>query len=344
MGHRSYWELRVKMLLSFFFFSFFFYLSELVETYLLERSRVTQLGKGETNFHIFAQVADGRKFKLLGADKFVHGSWSETKQGLEAFGIDPALIKRTVEGILWLGEIEFKKAGDGAQIENSSYLEKAATSLGLAQHGLSNCLILEELDVRKGGTAIVKKLSVASARSKRNALAKLIYSNLFHWVVASINTSLACQPGTTSIGVLDIFGFEVFEENVFEQLLINYANEQLHHLFVDATLRSEQDRYSKEGIDFTFVDFADNSGTVVSSIQGILRSLDDATQLGKKKKKAGCFLSFMFYFFFFSQTSRLCRDQDRNPSAWDEKSLWWIILRVRCRTRIPTCGSRPTWM
>ena len=260
-----------------------------IDTYLLERSRVTGVRDAtkETNFHIFGQIAAASKkrFKLLGKDGFVHGSWAETSQGLKAFGIDPALVKRTVEGILHLGEIEFQKDGDGAKPTGPG-LTQAAALLGLEPSALSNSLMFAELQVRSGGTQLMKRLTLSRAQEQRDALCRLIYAQLFSWVVDRVNDSLACAPGQTTISVLDIFGFEIFDVNGFEQLLINFANERLHSLYIQHALKVEQERYKSEGVAFTPVEYSTlDNAEIVSSLNGLLRTLDDATQLGSANFK-----------------------------------------------------------
>ena len=95
----------------------------------------------------------------------------------------------------------------------------------------------------------------------RDALSKSIYERMFTWLVQRLNRSLQSEidgPKKVVLGILDIYGFEIFQSNSFEQLCINYCNEKLQQLFIELTLKSEQDEYSREGIEWEPVTFFDN--------------------------------------------------------------------------------------
>ena len=99
----------------------------------------------------------------------------------------------------------------------------------------------------------------------RNSLAKAVYARLFDWLVQRINSCMVA-PSTgggelTSIGILDIFGFEIFEKNSFEQLCINYCNEKLQQQFNDTTFKSEEETYRSEGIKYSKVNYIDNQAS-----------------------------------------------------------------------------------
>ena len=94
----------------------------------------------------------------------------------------------------------------------------------------------------------------------RDALAKCVYARVFSWLVGRLNQSLQSDDTgrKTLFGILDIYGFEIFDKNGFEQFCINYCNEKLQQLFIELTLRSEQEEYKKEGIEWEPVAFFDN--------------------------------------------------------------------------------------
>jgi myosin-1 len=124
-------------------------------------------------------------------------------------------------------------------------------------------------------------LNTVQAVAVRDALAKAIYFNLFDWIVERVNQSLTARGSiTNSIGILDIYGFEIFEKNSFEQLCINYVNEKLQQIFIQLTLKAEQDEYAREQIKWTPIKYFDNK-VVCSLIEdkrppGVFAALNDA--------------------------------------------------------------------
>ena len=113
------------------------------------------------------------------------------------------------------------------------------------------------------------KLKVPQAINNRDSLSKNIYSNLFDFIIKNINQSLKTEISQYSIGILDIFGFEIFEVNSFEQLCINYANEKLQFHFNEVIFTAECEMYLSEGISLENINFEDNS-ECVSLIEGNL--------------------------------------------------------------------------
>jgi myosin heavy subunit len=103
-------------------------------------------------------------------------------------------------------------------------------------------------------------LKKEEAEDSRDALSKALYGNLFDWLIRRINQSLSKEDVSMTIGILDIFGFEIFENNSFEQFCINYANEKLQQHFNNHIFKLEQDEYKREGVNVSHIDFVDNIG------------------------------------------------------------------------------------
>lgn len=124
----------------------------------------------------------------------------------------------------------------------------------------------------------LKPMSVEEAAGSRDALAKHVYSKLFNWIVKTINKTLGTETDRHSfIGVLDIYGFETFEVNSFEQFCINYANEKLQQQFNMHVFKLEQEEYIKEQIEWKMIDFCDNQPCIdlIEAKLGILDLLDE---------------------------------------------------------------------
>ena len=125
--------------------------------------------------------------------------------------------------------------------------------------------VLTKQNIHVGGSTIVKYVTTAQSNDKRDSLAKSIYTMIFNWLFQKINDTIATddEKAWGVIGVLDIYGFENFEENnSFEQLLINYANEKLQNHFNKHIFSIEQQEYTNEGIDWSYVHFNDNQSCV----------------------------------------------------------------------------------
>ena len=258
-----------------------------VVTYLLERSRITTHNAGERGYHIFYQLRDGAPADLksqLGLDTTDKYRYMTPLEGTKApvtgtklkvddkedyaamdkafnsLGINADVkmeVYKTLAGILHLGNVEFdndeRPEGDVAVPKKGGYgaVELAASLLGVEPDALITMLVETEV---KAGTEMVKKKRDANAASfARDAVAKAAYSALFDWTVETVNQALILTDGAKVdqlpfIGVLDIFGFESFERNDFEQLLINYANEALQGTFNRQVFQAELDLYKREGL------------------------------------------------------------------------------------------------
>ena len=293
-----------------------------VQTYLLEKVRLGFHASGERNYHIFYQVLRGASEedkKKYGFHDGVTGGlelanyFHFTGQGgapqLREF-TDESGLKYTVKamramnwreekistvlslvaGMLHLGQISFNgvegEGGEIAEIADLSVVELSASLLGVNLDKFKCALTEKKLVTR--GDVITMQLPPEKACDARDALAKTIYGALFLWVVAQVNECISWENDSeirSSIGVLDIFGFESFAINSFEQLCINFTNEALQQQFNKFIFKMEQDEYESEKIDWAFVSFPDNQD-VLDMIQkkptGILSMLDDECRVGSR--------------------------------------------------------------
>ncbi|KAM5264416.1 unconventional myosin-X [Ctenodactylus gundi] len=164
-------------------------------------------------------------------------------------------VLRLLAGILHLGNVEFVTAG-GAQVSFKTALGRSAELLGLDPTQLTDALTQRSMFLR--GEEILTPLSVQQAVDSRDSLAMALYARCFEWVIKKINSRIKGRDDFKSIGILDIFGFENFEVNHFEQFNINYANEKLQEYFNKHIFSLEQLEYSREGLVWEDIDWLDN--------------------------------------------------------------------------------------
>lgn len=255
-----------------------------IQTLILEKSRVVQLLDGERSYHIFYQLCAGApptlrdKLKLKGASEYKYLNQSgclvihdvddaeEFCKLMEALNTvrisesDQEHAFQMIASVLWLGNITFQVIDDESCVEvvQSEAVTNAASLIGCTVNDL--ILALSTCQIRAGKDKIAKSLTVEQATDRRDALAKFIYANLFDWIVDQMNRNLAMDKDQMgrSINILDIYGFESFQGNSFEQFLINYANERLQQHANRHLLKLEQEEYELDGIDWSKVDFEDN--------------------------------------------------------------------------------------
>jgi len=206
----------------------------------------------------------------------------EVCQGMRTVGMtedDIYYVLQCLAGILHLGNVRFQ--GDApANVVDNYPLEYAAFLFGLEVQHLQQSLNHRQIQSGSARATIYEVPQNADqASSIRDALAKTVYERVFDYIVSKVNASMANKGNYKVIGVLDIYGFEIFENNSFEQFCINYVNERLQQIFIDLTVRGEQKEYHDEGMKWKDIAFFDNK-IVCDLIEannppGIFRVLDD---------------------------------------------------------------------
>ena len=293
-------------------------LSAYTDTFLLEKSRILTCNPGESNYHVFYYMVDGLeksdpvlaaefglnsasydKFRVLndngGGCTWADRGDEENLESLQAamenvdFSKQEQIeIFRLLAAILHLGNVTVSAATDDSNSiklnSSSMQMEQVAGLLGIEPSILHMKLTQRIVRIRGRSSMATKQLNLKEVSNNLNAFIKMIYTGIFSFIVRKINYAhshpdqIAGQQPSKFIGILDIFGFEIFQNNSFEQLCINFANERLQQHFNEHVFVSEQEEYQREGLDGSFITFSDNQNVidlVTKKPSGLFCIMDD---------------------------------------------------------------------
>ncbi|WAR51919.1 hypothetical protein PtB15_1B356 [Puccinia triticina] len=282
----------------------------MITNYLLEKGRIVGQIDDERNFHIFYQFTKGaspqqrEEYGIQDPSAYYYTSrsgcldvpqmddvdeWNQTLQAMQTIGLsadEQSNILKMLATVLWLGNVQYAENEEGnAYVMDESVIEFVAYLLEVDVNMVKKVLTSRTMETQRGmkrGSVYEVPLNTVQAAAARDALAKAVYNNLFEWIVARVNISMKSRTSASYvIGVLDIYGFEIFEHNSFEQLCINYVNERLQQIFIELTLKKEQEEYANEQITWTPIKFFNNK--IVCDLidekrpPGIFAAMNDAT-------------------------------------------------------------------
>jgi myosin-5 len=309
-----------------------------IDTYLLEKVRVVSKNAGERNYHVFYELLSGavppeeleqlcldatakpQHFKILNSGTFDRrdgvsdrDTYKDLRKAMKMMGFtdeERLNIFAATAAILHASNITFEEVGseESTLQKVNKHLQPACDLLGVTPEDMNEALCYFSITAR--GESIRRPYIVEKAEKGLDALLKAAYAALFTFLVQKVNESIAFKdtPETevrhlANIGVLDIFGFESFTTNSFEQLCINYCNEALQQQFNTFMLKNEQAEYANEGIDWTFIKFPENQDVldlIDHRTSGILSILDDMCRAPGTTDNS-----------FASQVNKLCETKEK---------------------------------
>eukprot|EP00531_Pseudo-nitzschia_arenysensis_P017086 CAMPEP_0116125836 /NCGR_PEP_ID=MMETSP0329-20121206/6017_1 /TAXON_ID=697910 /ORGANISM="Pseudo-nitzschia arenysensis, Strain B593" /LENGTH=1183 /DNA_ID=CAMNT_0003619891 /DNA_START=45 /DNA_END=3596 /DNA_ORIENTATION=+ len=283
------------------------------EVYLLEKNRITYHDSAERTYHIFYQLlaapdstkagfwpglkgSTNESFRYIGAacTDTIEGMkdkdhWNKTVEVLKSIGVSGDKMHNLFEAIcivLQLGNLSFMKDpkdDDRSAVRDKSEFGALAKLMGVTENDLIDCLTERTMKTRTDSYKV--PLNADAAQEAADSFAKEIYSKSFLWLVRCINDATCAeknykggaQSGFGIIGLLDIFGFESFVRNRFEQLCINYCNEKLQQKFTVDIFRSVQEEYEYEGIPLDEIKYDDNTDVLdlIEGKAGLLNMLNE---------------------------------------------------------------------